>query len=167
MKVIIINGTGGSGKDLFVEFFQKNYKYKCLNLSTVDDVKEIAENYLGWDGIKNDKSRKFLSELKRIWKEYNNGPFNGIINKITEFENYTKNKKNIFFVHSREPKEIQEFVDKFGDKCITLLVKRNVEIPNNDSDMNVEKFNYDYIIENNDTIKELELKAIDFIKKVS
>lgn len=165
----MINGVASSGKDLFVELFTKNYKYRTVNISTIDKVKEIAKNNFGWNGKKNDKSRKFLSELKRLWIEYNNGPFLDVVNTIKEFEyNFKiKGEEDIFFVHVREPEEIQKFVDNYKDKCTTLIVKRDIDIPNNDSDMNVEKFNYDYIIENNGTIKELELKVVDFIEKVS
>lgn len=167
MKIIVINGVAKSGKDLFVELFQKNYKYRCLNLSTIDGVKEISEKYLGWNGIKTDKSRKFLSDFKKLWNDFNDGPFNSIINKIKDFEYNFRSENNIFFVHSREPEEIQKFVDYFKEKCITLLIKRNVKVPNNDSDKNVENFNYDYIIYNDDGISELEQKSIDFMKKVS
>ena len=167
MKIIIINGVAGSGKDLFVKFFKKNYKYKCLNLSTIDDVKEISEKYLGWDGIKTDKSRKLLSDFKKLWNDFNNGPFDSVINKIKNFEDILRSENNIFFIHSREPEEIQKFVDYFKEKCITLLIKRNVEVPNNYSDKNVENFNYDYIIYNDGEISELEQKSIDFMKKVS
>ena len=167
MKIIVINGVASSGKDLFVELFTKNYKYRTINISTIDKVKEIAKNNFGWNEKKNDKSRKFLSELKKLWIEYNNGPFLDVVNTINEYNFKVKGEEDIFFVHVREPEEIQKFVDKYQDKCTTLMVKRNVDIPNNNSDQNVEKFNYDYIIENDGTIEELELKVIDFIEKVS
>jgi dephospho-CoA kinase len=166
MKVIIINGSGGSGKDLFVKLVSNIY-IDCINLSTVDKIKEIAKNNFGWKGEKTNKSRKFLSDIKRVWKEYNDGPFNDIINKIKTYEESNNNKDIIYFVHSREPKEIKNFVNYYKDKCVTLLIKReNIDIPNNDSDINVEKYNYDYIIKNNSSIEKLQKKALKFLKKI-
>ena len=60
-NIIIINGTGGSGKDTFVEFVSKYSK--VFNFSSVDKVKEVAR-VIGWSGTKSEKDRKFLSDLK-------------------------------------------------------------------------------------------------------
>ena len=47
-EIIIINGTGGSGKDTFVQYV--NYYAQVYNFSSVAKVKEIAQ-IIGWDGI--------------------------------------------------------------------------------------------------------------------
>ena len=57
-KVIIINGTGGSGKDTFVEFCSE-FK-NVMNISSVDKVKEAASILVGWNGEKDEKSMKLL-----------------------------------------------------------------------------------------------------------
>ncbi len=44
-QIIIINGTGGSGKDTFVEFCSKYGS--IMNFSSIDKVKEIA-TLIGW-----------------------------------------------------------------------------------------------------------------------
>ena len=170
MKIIIINGAANRGKDQFVEFFKKHYKHKCINWSTIDKVKKIAKRNFGWNGKKTEPARKFLSDIKRIWTEYNNGPYNEIVNKI--FNHYDKlNKKDqkniVYFIHCREPQEIDKFVNKFNDSCITVLIKRDDrEIPDNESDKNVENFDYDFIIENNGTKDDLEKKALNFIDEL-
>lgn len=171
MKIVIVNGVGRTGKDQFVDFFKKNYKYKCVNWSTIDKVKKISKKNFGWNGEKTDDARLFLSEIKRVWSEFNNGPFEDMNKKI--YSHYSKLKKKeknniIYFIHCREPQEIQKFVDKYGDSCITLLLKRdNIEVPNNNSDKNVTNFNYDYIIDNNGDKTMLEIQAKNFIQKLS
>jgi len=170
MKIIIVNGSSGVGKDEFANLFKKNYQNKCYNWSTIDKVKKISKNNFGWNGDKTDEARKFLSEIKRIWTEFNNGPFIHMKKKILKHHsNLEKNHKTniVYFIHCREPLEIKKFQNEFGDRCITLLVKRNnIEIPDNESDKNVEDFIYDYIIENDGDKKDLEEKAIKFIKKI-
>lgn len=169
MKVIIVNGAAMNGKSNFSRFFKKNYEYKCVNWSTIDKVKKISKRNFGWDGKKTNEARKFLSEIKRIWVEYNNGPFKDMVKQIsTHYSKLSKkDKKNfIYFIDCREPYEIQKFVDKYKKNCITLLLKReDREVPDNDADKNVANFNYDYIIENNGNKKDLEQEAIKFISK--
>ncbi len=47
--------------------------YKTVNVSAITPIKEIASNY-GWNGEKDAKSRKFLSDLKRAFADYNDLP---------------------------------------------------------------------------------------------
>lgn len=171
MKVIILNGSASTGKTNFAKFFKKHYKYGCVNWSTIDKIKKLSKKYFNWDGKKTDEARKFLSEIKRIWSEYNNGPFNDIVKKIEDHYSKLdkKEKKNfIYFIDCREPYEIQKFVDKYKDKCITILLKReDRDVPDNLADKNVNNFNYDYIIDNNGHKKELEKKSIEILEKIS
>ena len=61
-QVLIINGSGGVGKDTFVNFLNK-YK-KVIHRSIAYPAKEIAKQ-IGWDGSsKTEKDRKFLSDIK-------------------------------------------------------------------------------------------------------
>lgn len=157
--IVIINGTGGSGKDTFVEFAGKYAP--VLNFSSVDKVKEIAR-LIGWDGGKTEKDRKFLADLKKLTAEYNDMPFRSVAQKVEEFKN---SDKHIMFIHIREPENIQRAVDEFG--AYTLLVKREGKsnIMSNYSDANVDNYNYDFIIEN-DTLENLEKRAKAFIEEL-
>ena len=113
MKVIIVNGSSSTGKDNFVNYFKKHYgKNKCVNWSTIDKVKKISKRNFGWNGKKTDEARKFLSEIKRLWIEYNNGTFEDMVAKISK--HYSKLNESekcdfIYFIHCREPYEIQKF----------------------------------------------------------
>ena len=157
--IVIINGTGGSGKDSFVTMCQ-NYA-KVMGVSSVDKVKHIAK-LIGWDGGKTDKDRKFLSDLKMLTVEYNDMPFNSIKEAV---ENFKKSDSQILFIHIREPEEIKKAVKAFGAK--TLLIKRagQQNITTNSSDANVDNYNYDYVIENI-TLKNLEQNAESFVGKI-
>ena len=69
--VIVINGAGGVGKDTLCDLAAKHFKVR--NISTITPIKELA-SMCGWDGRKDDKSRKFLSDMKRLTVEYNDFP---------------------------------------------------------------------------------------------
>lgn len=174
MLVIIVNGSNNSGKDAFVDFFIKHYEFKSINLSTIDRVKELSKKYFGWNGKKTEEARKFLAEMKRIWGEFNNGPFKYTTKQIKEhYSNLNKKDKTnfIYFVHCREPYEIKKFEDKYGDKCLTILLKRDErpttkQIADNDADKNVENYTYDKIILNNGSKMDLELDAVKFVEEV-
>ena len=158
-EIIIINGTGGSGKDTFVQYV--NYYAQVYNFSSVAKVKEIAQ-IIGWDGIsKTEKDRKFLSDLKKLTTVYNDMSFKEIEKNITEFKNNLK--ANIMFIHIREIEEIQRLVDLYPE-IKTLLVKRvgQENIMSNVSDANVDNYNYDYIIYN-DTLTNLNEQALNFV----
>ena len=174
MKVVVVNGYPLSGKDTFVNFCIHNLnaleKGVGQNLSTIDLVKSIA-NSLGWDGIKTDKDRKFLSDLKRLLKDWNDIPYKTISNEMHRlYRYYTEHNisenRIVFFIHTREPEEIKRFKDDYG--AVTLLIKKNDVVENfsNNSDKNVDNYEYDFVIENNGTLEELEQKAIDFLKEL-
>ena len=159
-EIIIINGTGGSGKDTFVELCSKYGKVK--NFSSIDKVKEVAK-VIGWTGTKTEKDRKFLSDLKRLTTEYNDMAFNSIKEEV---EKFNKTEEEIIFIHIREPEEIERAKIAFNAK--TLLVKRiglkNIET--NYSDANVDNYDYDYIIENT-TLEDLDKQAKEFINEIT
>ena len=158
--IVIINGTGGSGKDTFVSFVSKYNK--VYNFSSIDKVKEIAKE-VGWDGGKTEKDRKFLSDLKKLTTEYNDMAFNSIKDAVNKFNN---TDEEIMFMHIREPEEVDRAKNAFNAK--TLLIKREGLdlIKSNFSDANVENYDYDYII-NNTTLEELEENAKNFYDLIS
>ena len=159
-NIIIINGFGGSGKDTFVELVSKYNK--VYNFSSVEKVKEIAK-IIGWNGEKNEKSRKFLSDLKKLTTDYNDMSFNSIKEAINDFK---LSDKEIMFIHIREPEEIKRAVLEFSAK--TLLIKREDinKITSNYSDANVENYDYDYIITNT-TLEDLENQAKNFYNLIN
>lgn len=159
-QIVIINGTGGSGKDSFVTLCSEFTK--VINFSSVDKVKEVAK-VIGWDGGKTEKDRKFLSDLKKLTTEYNDMAFNSTKEAVANFK---KSDANILFIHIREPEEIKRSADAF--KAKTLLIKRAglTNIATNYSDANVDNYPYDFIIENT-TLEGLKLSAKEFAQKIT
>ena len=74
--VIIINGNGGVGKDTLCDFASE--KYTVTNISAITPIKNIAYQF-GWRGEKDQKSRKFLADLKKTFIEYNDLPYRYLV----------------------------------------------------------------------------------------
>ena len=150
--VIVINGSGGVGKDTLCELAAEHYKVK--NVSSITPIKEIAA-LCGWDGKKDDKSRKFLSDLKRLSVEYNDYP---TVWAREQYEDFKTGGEEIMFVHIREPEEIAKFVKATGGEAKTLLVRGGERMKKsaygNVSDDGVENYAYDYYFTNDGTLDE-------------
>lgn len=163
MKIVVINGVPRAGKDTFVEMCKEilgdDY---VLNISTVDFVKYIAYK-CGWNGIKDGKNRKFLSDLKDLLTEWNDIPFKNVQKEIQIFQLELNEycgegglKRSVVFIHCREPQEIQKFKDKLN--AHTVLVRREQvenEEQTNHADSDVFNFAYDSIIYNNGSLDDL------------
>ena len=54
---------------------------KGRNFSTVDKIKEIARDF-GWDGEKTPKARKFLSDLKDVFTDWNDLPVRDVKSRL-------------------------------------------------------------------------------------
>ena len=164
--IFIINGSGGVGKDTFVELvsIELNDIFKrfhtVINFSSIDKVKEIAAE-IGWKGEKTERDRKFLSDLKILASNYCDMPFESIKSKVEEF---IKDKNSVFlFLHIREPEEIARAVKEFRAKTVLIIRDSVKHITSNMADENVFNYNYDFVIENNGTIEELNKKVQKFI----
>lgn len=162
-KIFIINGSGGVGKDTFVDFVLKNSKTKGLKYSSVEYVKEVARKCFYWDGKKDERGRKLLSDIKDIMTEYDNIPFNKVVNFINTF--LDDGNLNYVFLFIREPEEIRKIKNMFSFRTKVILIRNNNvdKIESNHADREVEEYkNYDYIISNNGSLKILEQCAKDF-----
>ena len=170
VNVVVINGFPRSGKDTFVNFCKKMLGPFGHSVSTVDFVKKLALQ-CGWDGTKTPESRKFLSDLKDLLTEWNDIPWKKVEEEYdyikTECFQYGLKDSDFFlFIHSREPKEIERFKEEYG--AVTVLVdRREVEgEQSNHSDADVMDYTYDYIINNNSTLEDLQARAMTFIESV-
>lgn len=160
--IIVINGSGGVGKDTFVELCGKYAKVH--NVSTIDMVNE-ASLLLGCDSAKTERNRAFKSDLKLLADKYYGHSLAYITDQINEFLLHSNDE--VLFIHCREPENIKAIVDMCD--AITIIVK-NKNVPNiisNMADANVENYTYDYTIQNYGSIDDLDSVAESFIKHLN
>ena len=161
---IVINGRGGVGKDTLCDLASRHFRVK--NISSVTPIKEIA-TMCGWDGRKDPKSRKFLSDLKQLCVEFNDFPTNWAYNEYLEF---LENDQEVFFVHIREGAEIQKFIDRTGGRAVALLVRGGERMTGgalgNASDDEVENFSYNYYYTNDKPLEDAEREFVALLRQM-
>lgn len=173
MKIVILNGAPTSGKDSLVERCASLLpEGACLNISTVDYVKQIATD-MGWDGTKTSENRRFLSELKDTLTHWKDLPFKDTVGRVGDFVGDILNnkldlyEKSVVFIHCREPEEIARLQEKL--QAITVLVRRDVvdnSEQSNHADSEVDNFGYNIIVENNGTLDDLMDSARTLLTEV-
>lgn len=157
MKVIVMNGQGGSGKSTFEQYVvdcaAKDNKVVTI-YSMVTYVKECAK-LLGWDGGKTDADRKFLSDLKLALEAWNNSPRINVeaeINAAEEVGDY------LIFIDAREAEDIEWLKETFD--AIAVLVDRKLNRSyGNVADDGVMDITYDFVIKNIGTLNDLKDSA--------
>lgn len=159
-KVYILNGHGTVGKGEFAKAISKYisiYKYSSIDL--VKDMLEFA-------GIpkepKTEEKRLLYSDTKDRLTKYDDIPFKDITSIVTDFKN-NKIEAEVLLIDIREPEEIARAVKTFGAETILVRNPNAIKIESNHADRDVENYEYDYIIENNGTLEQLERVAKLFV----
>lgn len=164
---IIINGKGAVGKDTLCGFVASTYR--TVSFSAIDMVKNIAR-LIGWDGGKDRKSRKLLSDLKMLCIAYNDMPFEDMAMRYEKA--VSSGVQDIIFMHIREPEEIdkmKKYIERGGRAvCRTLLVTSNrvQGCLGNSSDDDVDKYTYDYVYDNSLPEEEAESDFMNFFDRM-
>ena len=183
INVVIINGSGGSGKSTFCnmccDYAISKYHSIAHELSTVEWVKDVAK-FCGWNEAKEEKDRAFLHAIKMALEDWNNSPNTTVTDKIAEYYYNTKEHLDyvnnfLFFVNIREKDSMDKFVAALAQKNLPeeikllklLVINNNVPLVNgNDGDKNVFEINYDCVIKNNQGLEELRYQARRFVDDI-
>ena len=161
-KIFVQNSVGGSGKDTWASLLNKyipTYKYSIIALP------KQAAKILGWDGGKTERDRRFLSDVMDLSTEYNDAPFRDVLSIVADFKNNLI-EDEVLIIDMRDPRDIARAVEMFGAETILIKNPRVEKIESNHADANVENYDYDYIIENNGTLEQLENVAKFFAREI-
>ena len=162
-KIFITNGSGGNGKDTFAEFLSKYIS--VFKYSSIDLVKEMYES-IGIDrNSKDEKKRKLYSDTKDMLTKYDDIPFKDIKSIVDDFKS-NKIETEVLLIDIREPEEIARAVETFWAKTILIDNPNVKKIESNHADANVNNYEYDYIIENDGTLEQLDAMAKFFVREI-
>lgn len=173
MKIFIISGKAGTGKNKVATLLKNIYKEKnknTINLAYASYLKEYAKNILNWDGREETKPRAFLQHIgidivKRIDNQM-------LIRRIVEdIQVYSNFFDVITISDARFPEEIETIKNKFQDVKVIHILGRENNLTEDEKKHITETAlddyeHYDYRIQNNGTVEELEKKLISIVNEV-
>lgn len=174
MKIYVICGKARHGKDTTALAIKKAYgDKKVINLSYGSYIKEFAKNISDWDGRDETKPRELLQHLgtevirNKIDKDFF---IKRLCNDIRVYSYYFD---VITISDARFPDEIITPKKLFDDVIAIKVIRNNFDtnLTNEEqkhaTETALDDFNdYDYVIENNGTIDELEEKVMEVVKEV-
>ena len=169
-KIFLISGKAGSGKGAVGKVLERELMkdgYPVLTISFGDAVKDALTRYYDWDGVKDKHGRAMLQKLGTdqmrtmfpdFWAEY-----------VAKFIAATR--KDWVYVIIPDWRFVNEFdvINDYNSDVTTIRVERydengnayvNSEMTDEQrehvSETELDKFPFDYIIENRGNLEELE-----------
>ena len=159
--VLIVNGNPGAGKTTFAEIVSR--QAETMIYSSIDHVKHIYKRYFDWDGKKTDESRKFLSDMKDFLIIETDILENDLRQKYAEF-GYSKAKYLIIDI--REAAEIKKYKTLFNAKTVLISSGLAPTVVTNKSDAQVHSTDYDYELDNDDSVEVFEKIIKTFLEQL-
>lgn len=172
-KVFIVNGAPRTGKDTFIRFLTEITEARVCVYSSIDWAKETALSAFNWNGVKDPRSRKLLSDIKDLGTEWADIPFKRICDMLTKAAD---NGMEYFCTNIREPQEIQklqDWCDSQGIFCKSVFIRRlsaeisAAEEQKNSADVQCMNYDYSYEIRNETDLASFQKETKAFIQKVN
>lgn len=164
MLIIMIAGKAGAGKDEAASIICKNYD-RAKRFAFADNLKTMARS-LGWDGKKDEKGRLFLQQLGTVGRQYNPD----VWAKFVEWQirdELLDTHNNVFVIPDfRFPNEYKVLHKKWRDIITINIIGRAADLGKNANDISensLNKFKFDYTIDNSGTKEELKKKVLSIV----
>lgn len=166
-RIFIINGSGGTGKDTFVQLCSNHLKIR--NTSKIIPAKRALCELLGvsmeWlEANKTEEIRRMLVKLNSMAIRHGDYPTRFVMEQVDEF--LCSEQEQVMFIHIREPEEIDKVKNLINDKIAPMKVStvlvvsdRVKQITSNPADANVLNYKYDVVIDNSQGIRHLSDEA--------
>lgn len=201
--IVLINGSAACGKGTLIDLIRQYSNSPVYELSTVDPCRGaarylmakgydvcsdlIGDQLLDVDGVEKEKGgayRQLLSDLKKAWSAYYDGPNNYAVGaalqlitnrhctiKTDRYMNvpcivYQKEypMPGLIFVNAREPENLDTLKKAYhevGLLCMTMYVMgRDIpKVGGAECDYHVGEYDYDLIVDNSGTMDDLSVTA--------
>lgn len=159
MKIYLLAGKAGCGKDLMGRYMKRQYDFAGHNaciLHITTPLYEYAKNYFSWNGNMTNKPREFLQEMgiEVIQKKLGKKDF--LINRLCEDIDILKNFFDVFIIaDGRLLYEFEELKRRFPNIKIIHIIRENYdnqlseEEKQHVTEIEMEEYkDYDYIVRN-------------------
>lgn len=176
IKIYIISGKARHGKSTtaeIIKYFYKTRNKKVVEIAYAKYIKDYAMNISDWNGSDEKKPRELLQKLgtEVIRKKIDENFF---VNRICEdIKVYSYFSDVIIISDARYEDEVEVPKQTFENVTTIRIINPNLETPlsiseqKHLSETGLDNYNnYDYIIINDQDIKELETKILNMIKEV-
>lgn len=169
MRVIMLGGKAGAGKDTFCKVMQSK-SLGVVRFAFADALKEIAKSFL-WDGKKDTKGRRLLQQIGAVGREYDKDIWaNKVVEAIKNFEYlqmpYLESHYGGEFIavitDFRFPNEYEVIKRNFDNVKTYKIVGRQAYLGENAKDVSetsLDNFQFDGIIDNSSYKSSLVEKA--------
>lgn len=172
MRIILIGGKARAGKDTTADYIIKKIgNDKVCRIQVGQYIKYYAEKYFGWDGKEETKPRALLQELGTEVIRNKIDPDFHIDRLIQDFKVLSYFYDTFIVSDVRFPVEIEKVKSTFDD-VVSIKVLRDTEIltskqKSHSTETALDNYNnFDYIIDNNGTLEELEGKVNNLLKEI-
>lgn len=181
LKIFCISGKARHGKDtvanIMKEYFENNGK-KVLIAHYADLLKYICKTFFNWDGKKDDNGRSLLQYIGTdVIREQQPDYW---VNFIYSILKLFKNEWDYVIIPDCRFSNEIEFLKIRGLEVYAIRVNRACSSPdskifngnltleqsNHISETALDKYNFDYIVNNDSDIEHLRGKVIDMIKLI-
>lgn len=177
MKVILISGKAGHGKDQFSQYLQQiltKQNKRVLVIHFADMVKEYAKLYYQWDGQKDEKGRHLLQWLgtdtvrahfPNYWADL-----------VAQFIKSTETDWDVVLIPDLRFLNEYNRVKKYNENCIGVRITRfnsdgtewenpalTQEQHNHPSETDLDDYSFDYYVANDGDLTNLWQCAEDLI----
>lgn len=169
--LVLINGHAGVGKDTFARFCQEyaeaEKSCKVYNIHR-SDAPKVALHDLGWNGEKDTETRDLLKHMVDFMES------KGLLARylrihIKTAKEMALNNDIIIFYHVRDPEVMyalmDEYIDTDGVEPISLLVKRDIDKPEEPDEWwgNLENAEYQMTLELSNSLESSKAAAKGFV----
>ena len=171
MRIFLIAGKAGSGKNEVAKIIKEYYIYKledCAITSYSKYIKNFAKELTDWDGIESTKPRDFMQtmgdKIRSVDPEYFTN------HMIKDIEIYKEYVKNLVICDVRMPNEIEDIKENY-DNVYSIYVENQfsqsnltVEQQSHITETALEDYNeFDYILAN-DKLENLKDKIFKYLE---
>ena len=173
--IYLVGGKARSGKDTISDFMQKELEKsgkKICRLQVGTYIKFYAQKYFGWDGREETKPRELLITLGTdIIRNQIDENFH--INRLIEDIKVLSHFFDYFIVSDiRFPVEIEKVKENYSDVVTIKMIRESDELTEeqkkNRTETALDNYdNFDYVIDNNKSLEDLELKVKEIIAETT